>query len=104
MKNLLILIITIFALCGCVENSQINTPNQKCTQLNIPKRECNKVKSNFGKIYNVVEIDSCEYLVKHSNTYYGHDVISITHKGNCKYCRERNRQMVKDILTAIDYE
>lgn len=94
MKNLLILIIAIFALCGCVENSQVN----------IPKQECKKVTSNFGKTYNVIEIDSCEYLVKHSNTYYGHDVISITHKGNCKYCRERNRQMIKDILTAIDYE
>lgn len=95
MKNLLILIITIFALCSCIEN---NTQTRRSNQ------ECSKVTSNFGNTYNIVEIDSCEYLVKHSNTHFGHDVISITHKGNCKYCRERNRQIIKDILTAIDYE
>ena len=93
MKNLLILI-AIFTFCSCVENSQAN----------MPKQECKKVTSNFGKTYNVVNIDSCEYLVTHSNTYYGYDVISITHKGNCKYCQKRNREMVKNILTAIDYE
>lgn len=98
MKNLLILIIAIFAFCSCVENSQAN----------MPKQEYKKVTSNFGKTYNVVEIDSCEYLVKHTLFTDEHgikrDIISITHKGNCKYCRERNRQMIKDILTAIDYE
>lgn len=95
MKNLLILIITIFILCSCVEN---NAQTRRSNQ------ECNKVTSNFGKTYNIVEIDSCEYLVNHSNTYYGHDVISITHKGNCKYCQKRSREMIKNILTAIDYE
>lgn len=97
MKNLLILI-AIFALCSCVENSQVNIPNQ----------ECKKVTSNFGKTYNVVEIDSCEYLVKHNSVREHNgpkkDIISITHKGNCKYCQKRNREMVKNILTAIDYE
>ena len=97
MKNLLILIIAIFAFCSCVENSQAN----------IPKQECKKVTSNFGKTYNVVEIDSCEYLVKHNSVMdrsRKRDIISITHKGNCKYCQKCNREMVKNILTAIDYE
>ena len=85
MKNLLILIIAIFALCSCVENSQAN----------MPKQECKKVTSNFGKTYNVVEIDGCEYIVKHTLFTDEHeikrDIISITHKGNCKYCQKRNR-------------
>lgn len=98
MKKLLILIITIFSLFGCVENSQRN----------ISKQKCDKVKSNFGVTYNVVEIDSCEYLIKHNPITDEHeikrDIISITHKGNCKYCQKRNREMVKDILTSIDRE
>lgn len=41
--------------------------------------------------YDVIEIDSCEYIMVRSKTY-GIDVYvtSIAHKGNCKYCQERN--------------
>lgn len=41
--------------------------------------------------YDVIEIDSCEYIMVQSQTY-GIDlyVTSISHKGNCKYCKERN--------------
>jgi hypothetical protein len=35
--------------------------------------------------YKVVEIDSCEYVV--SMVHHGY---SICHKGNCKFCLERN--------------
>jgi len=35
--------------------------------------------------YKVVEIDSCEYIA--STVHYGY---SICHKGNCKFCLERN--------------
>lgn len=34
----------------------------------------------------IVVIDSCEYLV---NGFSSANNYSITHKGNCKYCRER---------------
>lgn len=40
--------------------------------------------------YDVIEIDSCEYIMVQSRTYYGYIVSSIGHKGNCKYCKERN--------------
>lgn len=41
--------------------------------------------------YDVIEIDSCEYIMVQSKAY-GIDVYvtSIAHKGNCKYCKERN--------------
>lgn len=38
--------------------------------------------------YEVVEIDSCEYILIQSNSY-RIDIKSIVHKGNCKYCEER---------------
>lgn len=40
--------------------------------------------------YDVIEIDSCEYIMVKSIAFYGKNVVSIAHKGNCKYCQERN--------------
>lgn len=46
-----------------------------------------------GYTYGVTVIDSCEYY---------HGTYILTHKGNCKYCLERNRKMVKEqIDTAL---
>lgn len=45
--------------------------------------------------YDVIEIDSCEYIMVQSRTYYGYIVTSIGHKGNCKYCIERNDTELK---------
>jgi hypothetical protein len=43
----------------------------------------------------VVQIDSCEYIVL---SYWVNDqrITSITHKGNCNYCIERNKQSYGD--------
>jgi len=45
--------------------------------------------------YDVIEIDSCEYIIVQSKTY-GFDcfVTCITHKGNCKYCEKRNSPII----------
>ena len=34
----------------------------------------------------IIDIDSCEYII-YINDY--QSIMSFTHKGNCKYCRER---------------
>lgn len=74
MKKILFILATVL-LCSCEKTTTVYS------------------KSNLP--WQVVEIDSCEYIK---------DGYRLAHKGNCKYCRERNREMVKDILTAIDYE
>lgn len=43
--------------------------------------------ADIGLYYKVIVIDSCEYIITPSYTYSG-----ITHKGNCKFCEERNKQ------------
>lgn len=55
---------------------------------------CEKPKGNRESKdgYSVIEIDSCQYIevssmVGHQNGYY-----SLTHKGNCKFCLERNKK------------
>lgn len=46
-----------------------------------------------GYTYEVLVIDSCEYLF---STY------KLSHKGNCRFCAERNKKMVKEqIDTAL---
>jgi len=39
--------------------------------------------------YNIVEIDKCEYI-EYDQGLIEYRVYSLTHKGNCKYCKERN--------------
>lgn len=62
----LILIIAIVCFVGCQSNN-------------------NDVKTVH---YKTVEIEGCEYLYINSNQ-------TITHKGNCKHCKERAEQNVK---------
>lgn len=50
--------------------------------------------------YDVIEIDSCEYIMVQSRTYYGYIVTSIGHKGNCKYCKEMNSTEIKQKIDA----
>lgn len=46
-----------------------------------------------GYTYEVLVIDSCEYL---------RSAYQLAHKGNCKFCAERNKKMVKEqIDTAL---
>ena len=52
-------------------------------------QRCNNAHSDFptekGVGFNTIVIDSCEYLIGGSS-YQGY----MAHKGNCKYCKERN--------------
>jgi hypothetical protein len=46
-----------------------------------------------GYTYEVSVIDSCEYY---------HGTYMLTHKGNCRFCAERNKKMIKEqIDTAL---
>lgn len=40
--------------------------------------------------YNVIIVDGCEYLEFQKNIIGTTPIYSVTHKGNCKYCIERN--------------
>jgi hypothetical protein len=40
-----------------------------------------------GTTFDVIEVDSCEYLVS-TRGYHGY----MAHKGNCKYCEQRRKK------------
>lgn len=52
--------------------------------------------------YDVIEIDSCEYIMVQSEAYRLKKVTSIAHKGNCKYCKERNN--IEQINTSVEHK
>lgn len=52
--------------------------------------------------YDVIEIDSCEYIMVKSEAYRLKKVTSIAHKGNCKYCKERNN--TEQINTSVEHK
>lgn len=41
-------------------------------------------------MYEVVEIEGCEYVV-----YDGFEAGGITHKGNCKYCEQKRKEQLR---------
>ena len=45
---------------------------------------CHTPKEEIAKEFEIMEIDSCEYVVKYFDMNY-----FFAHKGNCKYCTER---------------
>lgn len=76
MKLLLIILLFI----GCNNISEYPSIPNDNSSINSPK---------------IVTIDSCEYIQFKS---YG-NIYEATHKGNCKYCKERLRQLLDSIIT-----
>lgn len=53
-------------------------------------------KENYVDGYHVVVVDSCEYLRKTIGRS-GY----MAHKGNCRFCAERNRRMIREQVDSI---
>ena len=67
MKKIILLALTALVMTGCGTN---NT----------------ETKAISGYDIDVIEIDSCEYIISH--VYYGQVII---HKQNCRFCKERRK-------------
>lgn len=62
---------------------------QKCSEIG------SKYQGSNGEAYKEVVIDGCEYITRHEG-YSGY----MAHKGNCKYCAIRQKNMVDSIVKA----
>lgn len=58
-------------------------------------QEQEKNKENYVDGFHVVVVDSCEYLVR---PYYRGGIMG--HKGNCRFCIERNKKLIKEQLDS----
>lgn len=70
-----------FIFCGCGTEPQIKTEEQI------------KQENNWGG-FEVIVVDSCEYLNQFDGPHSGY---RFTHKGNCKFCTERSKNNYKKI-------
>ena len=52
------------------------------------------------KGFNIVVIDSCEYLKK-CETYGYHGYGYFAHKGNCRFCEERRQKELEELVTKL---
>lgn len=85
MKKLILIIAVIF-LCGCC-----SSPNEPVT---FPVEVIeNPVPGHSVKTSGTVVIDSCEYIQ------FLDFREAITHKGNCRFCAERQRKMIEQIIS-----
>ena len=71
MRKAIIFIVSLLTLTACNETRKTRT-----------------VESVGGTVFDVIEVDSCEYLIG-SAGYKGY----MAHKGNCKYCEQRNKRV-----------
>lgn len=80
MKRILIVAITLLAFSSCFKISR-DTNNEE----NIVGLKDVKI-IDYSDDLHLYEIDSCEYIgsMKYQNE-------MLTHKGNCKYCLQRNK-------------
>ena len=76
MKKLLILSLLFSILCSCANEIDNSKTKYKPTDKNY------KAIGTDGRSYEVIVIDSCEYIKRFSR---------LAHKGNCRFCKERNK-------------
>ena len=75
MKKLILLALAVIMMVGCGFNVEDDTKN--CTEY-----------------YHVIILDSCEY---YSNTMR----YDLTHKGNCRFCKERRKKEYVEIIDSL---
>ena len=83
MKNIMLLILTALIIVGCEGKSEEETEEAKCL-------------SGF----NIIVIDSCEYLkmsIENVSQGYGY----FSHKGNCRFCKERKQKELEKLITEL---
>lgn len=83
MKKLILLALTALTMVGCEQKTDA---------------EIEEAKRLNG--FNVVVIDSCEYLKKYeASGYNGYGYFA--HKGNCRFCKERRQNELEELVTKL---
>ena len=90
MKKLLLLALAAMIMAGCEENE-----NKKGYKF-YKKKSCNTV---------WVVIDSCEYIVNTEKYAYAYSEVNYTtysHKGNCRFCKERRQKELEELVNKLN--
>ena len=92
MKRIILLALTALMMVGCGENE-----NKKGYKF-YKKKSCNIL---------CVVIDSCEYIVnteKYAYAYTEGNYTTYSHKGNCRFCKERRQKELEELVIRLKEE
>lgn len=103
MKKIILLALVTLMMIGC----DTRTEEQRYNDY-LRKQEEQKIQreyQNRWKGYRVIVVDNCEYIIKtinynkgyHSATQSGY----LAHKGNCRFCAERRKQELKELVEQL---
>lgn len=92
MKKIVVILMGLFLFVSCGDDTETTTEN-------VDNSEYLEFEYGDYDVYRIQEIDGCEYIVVNGKT---NEQPALTHKGNCKYCLERNE--TKEVLTEKNNE
>ena len=105
MKKIILLALTALMMVGCdirTEATKNGTYVDRDGPFEIAKKNREKQRLEYEKWqgYKLKVIDSCEYLLKE---YYAYKKasISIVHKGNCRFCKERRKKELEELVIKL---
>ena len=84
----MLLILTTLIMVGCIDEKE--------------RKEIEEVEKEAERLegFNIVVIDSCEYLkMTKSDSYHGYGYFS--HKGNCRFCQERRQKELEKLKIEL---
>ena len=92
----LVFLMGLFLLASCDDGSE--TYDQKTTEV----EDIGGLEFEYSDmdVYHIQEIDGCEYILVNGMD---NREPALTHKGNCKYCLERNKQRVIEVNEKEEY-
>lgn len=91
MKKLLLLALTAIMMAGCCNTQKKET-------------ECDKTFKERWHGFHVEVIDSCEYILRYTERESGNQGFGqsfMAHKGDCKYCAERRKKELKELVEQL---
>jgi hypothetical protein len=80
MKKIVVILMGLFLFVSCSDETETTTEN-------VDNSEYLEFEYGDYDVYRIQEIDGCEYIVVNGKT---NEQPALTHKGNCKYCSQRN--------------
>ena len=92
MKKIVVILMGLFLFVSCSDETETTTEN-------VDNSEYLEFEYGDYDVYRIQEIDGCEYIVVNGKT---NEQPALTHKGNCKYCSQRNE--TKELSTEKNNE
>lgn len=103
MKKIILLTLAALIVTGCDTRTEEERYNDYLRKQEEQNRQ--REYQNRWKGYRVIVVDNCEYIVKTINCRTGDRSATqsgyLAHKGNCRFCAERRKQELKELVEQL---